>query len=94
MASRSPQSRKHSPRTAVLQTRPEYERLGRWIRTHRESAGLSQRALSRRLGKSEQFLHKVEHGRQRIDLVEFLDLCLALQITDEELLGLRSGLGE
>jgi ribosome-binding protein aMBF1 (putative translation factor) len=63
-----------SPRSAVLSQRPEYQRLGEWIRKARESKGLQQKPLSRALGKPEQFLNKVEQGRQRIDVVEFSDL--------------------
>jgi ribosome-binding protein aMBF1 (putative translation factor) len=66
-------------RTAVLHVRPEYERLGEWIRSVRETAGLQQKPLSRAIGKPEQFLNKVEQGRQRIDVVEFVDLLRAMK---------------
>ena len=69
---------KRTPRSAVLDARPEYERLGRWLRARREQSGHQQKPLSRSIGKPEQFLNKVEHGRQRIDLIEFLDLFQAL----------------
>ena len=36
--------------------------------------GQGQRAASRAIGKSENFLGRVEFGRQRIDVIEFLDL--------------------
>lgn len=71
---------KKSPRSAVLDSRPEYERLGRWLRAQREAAGLQQKPLSRSLGKPEQYVNKIELGRQRIDVVEFLDLCAALKL--------------
>jgi transcriptional regulator with XRE-family HTH domain len=57
----------------AVDLRPEYERLGRWLRALREKNGISQRALSIRLGKPVAYIHKVEMGRQRMDLVEFVD---------------------
>lgn len=44
------------------------------------SKGLEQRPLSRKLGKPEQYLTKVEAGKQRIDLIEFLDLLRLLDV--------------
>ncbi|MBS1702599.1 MAG: helix-turn-helix transcriptional regulator [Armatimonadetes bacterium] len=60
---------------------PRYAELGAWIRQLRESKGLQQKPLSRAMGKPEHFLNRVESGRQRIGLVEFLEL---LNILDPE----------
>ena len=78
---------KRTPRSAVLDSRPEYERLGVWLRARREEVGIQQKPLSRSVGKPEQFLNKVEHGRQRIDLVEFLDVFQAMGIDPELTVG-------
>lgn len=67
-------------RQRSLDARAEYAELGCWIRALRESKGLEQRPLSRKLGKPEQYLTKVEAGKQRIDVVEFVDLMKALGI--------------
>ncbi len=66
--------REPKSRNSVLSSRPEYLLLGEWIARQREAQGLGQKPLSRALGKPEQFLNKVERGRQRLDLVEFFDL--------------------
>lgn len=79
-------------RSAVLSQRPEYQRLGEWIRRERESRGLKQRPLSVKLGKPEQFLHKVETGRQRIDFVEFADLCREFGTSADDLVALLRSL--
>lgn len=71
----------------MLDSRPEYERIGHWLRARREEASLQQKPLSRLMGKPEQFLNKVEHGRQRIDLVEFLDLCRVLGLDPGQTVG-------
>ena len=57
-----------APRTA------EYQDIGAWIRKQREKAGLSQREVSRSLGKNQSFMYRVERGEQRIDLLQFFDL--------------------
>jgi ribosome-binding protein aMBF1 (putative translation factor) len=82
-------------RSVVLSSRPDYERIGLWIRGERMRRGVGQKELSRKLGKPEQFMNKVEHGRQRIDLVEFLDVAAILglgrDVTLADLLGCSRG---
>lgn len=67
-------------RSAVLSSRPDYQELGEWLRGLRIEAGFEQKPLSRLLGKPDQFIHKVESGKQRIDLVEFRDLLRLLRV--------------
>jgi transcriptional regulator with XRE-family HTH domain len=57
-----------APRTA------EYQNVGQWIRKQREKAGLTQRGVSKSLGKNQSFMYRVERGEQRIDLIQFFDL--------------------
>lgn len=59
----------------------EYYRLGQWLRSERLKAGLGQREVNRILGKPVSFLYRVEHGLQRIDVIEFLDLIEAMGVT-------------
>jgi transcriptional regulator with XRE-family HTH domain len=63
-----------APRTA------EYQDIGAWIRKQREKAGLSQREVSRSLGKNQSFMYRVERGEQRIDLLQFFDLIELLSV--------------
>ena len=67
----------------MLSARAEYSILGQWIRQERETRGLEQKPLSRAIGKPEQFLGKVESGKQRIDVVEFCDLMFAMGFEHE-----------
>lgn len=69
-------SKSRSARTSTVD--PRYAELGAWIRQRRESKGLQQKPLSRVLGKPEHFLNRVESGRQRIGLIEFLELLAVL----------------
>ena len=71
-------------RQVTLGSRPEYAELGEWIRKIRESKGLQQRPLSRALGKPEQYLTKVEAGRQRVDAVELFDLLSEMEYCQDK----------
>lgn len=57
------------------------------IREARESAGLSQREVGRRLGFHPTVYHKVESGARVLDVVEFVSLARAVGIDPIELLG-------
>jgi transcriptional regulator with XRE-family HTH domain len=48
----------------------EYASFLRKLREARASAGLSQAAVARRLGKPQSFVSKCESGERRVDVVE------------------------
>jgi transcriptional regulator with XRE-family HTH domain len=48
------------------------------LRELRESAGLSQEALSNKIGRPITYMGKVELGTRRIDLIETMEICQAL----------------
>lgn len=48
------------------------------LRTWRDDAGLTQRALAQRLGKEHSYVHKSEIGERRLDPLEFAEYCRAL----------------
>lgn len=58
--------------------RPEAVLLRQQLRAARESAGITQVALSEALGKSQTFVSDVERGIRRLDLIELWDFCSAL----------------
>lgn len=59
---------------------PRYvEMLGR-LRAARERSGLQQEELAARLGKGQSFVSKIETGERRVDFIELLDICRALDI--------------
>jgi len=45
----------------------------------RESAGLSQHELARRLGRPQSFVSKCESGERRVDVVELVQICRILR---------------
>ena len=56
------------------------------IRSIREAKGLSQRELARRLGKPPSFINKTELRERRLDILEFLSLAKAMDMSATELL--------
>jgi transcriptional regulator with XRE-family HTH domain len=63
--------------------RPEYVVLRELIREVRTARGITQNALSERLGHNQSFLSDIERGTRRIDVLELRDLC---QEVDTDLL--------
>jgi transcriptional regulator with XRE-family HTH domain len=56
------------------------------LRDWREQAGLTQRQLAEKLGKPHSFVHKSEIGERRIDPLEFVDICKALNLDPAKML--------
>ena len=51
-----------------------------WLKEQRELKCLSMRALALKLGKPHSFVGKVEQGERRLDLIEYLWYCEALDV--------------
>lgn len=67
--------------------RPEYRRLVTILRERRESLGVPQGDLARALGKGQAFVSDVERAERRLDVVQFLDVCAALELDPGSVLG-------
>jgi len=62
---------------AKSQHAPRYRHLPKMLRQLRESAGLTQRQLAKKLDVTHVQVHKSETGERRVDITEFLDWCHA-----------------
>lgn len=62
--------------------------LQRALRRARKSAGLTQMDVASRLALPQSFVSKYENGERRLDLVDLLMVCSALQTNISELLTL------
>ena len=60
--------------------RTEYQILLTKLRAARKAAGLTQVEVAKRLGRTQGYVHKLETGERRIDIVQLSDFCKALEI--------------
>jgi ribosome-binding protein aMBF1 (putative translation factor) len=59
---------------------PHYKRFRELLVQARKGAGLSQSELSSRLNRPQSFISKYERGERRLDVIEFAEVCRALEI--------------
>ncbi|MBB6124594.1 helix-turn-helix domain-containing protein [Sphingobium subterraneum] len=65
---------------------PELGALLEILRARRQSAGISQHELAKRLGRSQSYVTKVETGERKLEVVEYLAWCRALGLPASGLL--------
>ncbi len=58
---------------------PHYDKLRVWLKNKRIEKGLTLRDLSTRTGVHHSIYGKIEQGRRRVDLIEFVEYCKALE---------------
>jgi transcriptional regulator with XRE-family HTH domain len=61
-------------------------RLQELLAKERRSMGLTQTELAERLGRPQSFVSKYETGERRLDVIEFLEVALILQLNPGKLL--------
>jgi len=61
--------------------RQEHRLLADLLRELREKAGLTQADLAPRLGRPQNRISDFERGGRRIDVIEFLDYCAAIDVS-------------
>lgn len=69
----------------------ENSRLTQWLKTKRQEKGHTMRSLAQVLGTPHSFIGKIENQERRLDVVEFIRYCQALEIDPIEGLALLSG---
>ena len=65
---------------------PEYEYFRALLVAAREKAGLTQAQVSAKLARPQSFVAKYEGGERRLDVVEFVQVCVALDIDPHAIL--------
>ena len=63
---------------------PAQKQLLNWLKSKREESGLTMRAFAAELDKPHSFVGKVEQGERRLDVVEFVRYCKAMNIDPHE----------
>lgn len=61
----------HTPSSNLLRTR---------LREARERHGITQQELAGKLQKPQSFVSKFETGERRLDVIEFAEVCAALEV--------------
>lgn len=69
---------------------PLYEQFHKALQEARRTKNLTQREVSARLGKPQSYVSKYESGERRLDVIEFLEICEALEVKPDSIL-LRLG---
>lgn len=59
--------------------RAEYRQVVDGLRQAREALGVTQVELALRLGRNQQWVSLMESGSRRLDVIEFAEVCLALE---------------
>lgn len=57
------------------------EKLQNLLKSTRESAGLTQVSLAKKLSRPQSYVSKYESGERRLDLIELLEICGAMKIS-------------
>ena len=66
----------------------EYQFMLEWLTKQRQLAGISQQQLAERLGKPQSYVSKFENGERRLDLIELIEICQAINSNPIELVTL------
>lgn len=69
----------------IVKNTKEHRKIGEWLRQKREQAGLSKDQLARLIGHHVSFVARYEAG-QRLDIVQFTKIALALDAQPLEVL--------
>lgn len=64
------------------------EALQQLLKSLRVEAGVTQQELSALLGRPQSYVSKYESGERRVDFVEVLEICEALEVSPEHFVGL------
>lgn len=64
----------------------KYKKLCKELRASRKRKGVTQQQLADRLSKPQSFVAKYEKAERRLDVIEFVDIAMALQLNPALLL--------
>lgn len=63
---------------------PRYKTLIQWLIAAREAQNITVRELAQKLGHTHSWVVKVENFDKKLDVLEFVDFCTALNVDPEQ----------
>lgn len=66
-----------------MRRRRRYELFQKALMDARQAQGLIQTEVAQRLGKPQSYVSKYESGERRLDVVEFLEVCDAMNVAPQ-----------
>jgi transcriptional regulator with XRE-family HTH domain len=69
-----------------MQKDSRYKEFSHFLVRKRIEAGLTQSQLAEKISKPQSFISKYESFERRLDVIEFIDICIALNTTSYILL--------
>ncbi len=66
----------------------EYKFMLEWLAKQRQLAGISQQQLAEKLGKPQSYVSKFENSERRLDIIELIEICQAINSDPIELVTL------
>lgn len=68
-----------------------YKLFLHWLSSKRLLAGMTQQELSEQLSRPQSFVSKYENTERRLDLIETIEICTALNADPHEIINLLKG---
>lgn len=60
---------------------PEHKKLAKWLKEQRVAKGFTMRELAARIDTTHSFVGKVEQRERKLDVIEFIRYCEALEVS-------------
>jgi DNA-binding transcriptional regulator YiaG len=64
----------------------KYKKFCELLTNARESKNLTQKQVAKKLGKPQSFVSKYENGERRLDVLEFLEICKAIDTNPKKII--------
>ena len=64
---------------------PQYKKIVNWLISERLMRNITQEQLAQKLNRPQSFVSKYENCERRLDIIEFIEICKALNANPQDL---------